>query len=149
MQRTLIGVYVISLILSSIYLVGALGYPMGTMDQPGPGRYPVFVGILLLIASAGSLVDTLLKPAEGIVEWPRGRDFGRVLAVTAGTAAYAIMLPYAGHLIASVVTIFVVLHTMGLHSWPAKIGLAIAIALSSYYLFDVILNVPLPKGVLG
>ena len=149
MQRALLGVDIAALILSILYLVGALGYSMGTSEQPGPGRYPLMVGALLIIASIGSLISNFLKPAEGELKLPKGKNLGRVLAVIAGSAAYVVLLPYAGHLLASVVTVFVVLQSMGLSSWPAKIGFTIAIALSSYYLFDVILNVPLPKGVLG
>jgi putative tricarboxylic transport membrane protein len=148
MQRALRGVNITAIILSIIYLIGALGYPMGTAEQPGPGRYPLLVGILLIIASVGNLVNTLLKPATEKLDLPVGKDLGRVLAVTGGTGAYIILLPYAGHLLASFVMVFVALQAMGLSSWPMKVGFTIAMALGSYYLFDVILMVPLPKGVL-
>jgi len=149
MQRAHLIVDIVALALSVLYLIGGLTYPMGTMEQPGPGRYPLFVGVLLIIASIGSLVTDLSNPAKGDLRLPRGRDLGRVLAVIAGTVAYVVLLPYTGHLIASVVTVFTVLHTMGLSSWPPKIGFTVVIALGSYYLFDVILNVPLPRGFLG
>ena len=149
MQRAHLTVYGIALTLSIFYFIGALGYPMGTMEQPGPGRYPLFVGALLIIASIGSLVTNLLKPVKGELQLPKGRDLGRVLAVIAGTVAYAVLLPYAGHLVASVVTVFVVLQAMGLSPWPLRIGFTVLIALGSYCLFDMILNVPLPKGFLG
>jgi hypothetical protein len=148
MQRAHVVVDIVALALSVLYLIGALGYPMGTAGQPGPGRYPLFVGALLIIASIGSLVTDLLKPVKGELQLPKGRDLGRVLAVIAGTVAYVVLLPYAGHLIASVVTVFIVLQTMGLSSWPLKVGFTVVIALGSYYLFDVILNVPLPRGFL-
>lgn len=96
----------------------------------------------------GNLVNTLLKPATEKLDLPVGKDLGRVLAVTGGTGAYIILLPYAGHLLASFVMVFVALQAMGLSSWPMKVGFTIAMALGSYYLFDVILMVPLPKGVL-
>ena len=149
MQRALLGVSVIAIILSTFYLVGAIGYPMGTAEQPGPGRYPLLVGILLIIASVGNLVNTLLKPVTGRLELPGGKDLARVVAVTAGTIAYVVLLPYAGHLLASFVMVFVALQTMGLSSWPMKVGFTIAMALGSYYLFDIILMVPLPRGILG
>ncbi len=149
MQRALLGVDITALILSVLYLIGALGYPMGTWEQPGPGRYPLFVGALLIIASIGSLVTHLLNPVKGELQFPKGRDLGRVVAVTTGAIGYVVLLPYAGHLLASVVTVLVVLQTMGLSSWLFKIGFTIAIALGSYYLFDVILSVPLPRGILG
>ncbi len=149
MQRALIGVDIAALVLSILYLIGALGYPMGTMEQPGPGRYPVLVGALLIIASIGSLAHNLWKPATGTLSLPKGRNLVRVLTIIAGTFAYVVLLPYTGHLIAAVVTVFIVLQTMGLSSWLWKIGFTVLIALGSYYLFDVILNVPLPRGFLG
>jgi len=149
MQRTLLGVNTVALLLSVLYLVGALGYPTGTLDRPGPGLYPLFNGILLIVASIGSLVTNLLRPVEGELHLPKGKDLGRVLAVSAGTIAYVLLLPYAGHLLASMAVVFIVLHTMGLTSWPFKIGFTIAIALSSFYLFDKLLSVPLPRGIIG
>ena len=117
------------------------------MDQPGPGLYPLFVGTLLVIASIGSIVTDLVKPAQGEMEIPKGKTLGRGLMVLGGSAAYVLLLPYAGHLLSSIVLVFVVLHTMGLTSWPMKIGVTIAIALGSYYLFDILLMVPLPRGI--
>jgi putative tricarboxylic transport membrane protein len=147
MQRTLLGVDIAALILSFLYLWGALDFPRGTMDQPGPGLYPLFVGTLLVIASIGSIVTDLVKPAQGELEIPKGKPLGRGLMVLGASAAYVLLLPYAGHLLSSIVLVFVVLQTMGLTSWPMKIGVTIAIALGSYYLFDILLMVPLPRGI--
>ncbi|MBU2053990.1 MAG: tripartite tricarboxylate transporter TctB family protein [Proteobacteria bacterium] len=147
MQRVLLVVDITALILSLLYLVGAFGYPRGTMDQPGPGLYPIFVGILLVIASIGSIVTDLVKPAQGELEIPKGKDLGRLLIVAGAAAAYVFLLPYAGHLLSAIMLVFIVLHTMGLTSWPMKIGVTIVIALGSYYLFDILLMVPLPRGI--
>jgi len=149
MQRTLLGVDIVALVLSFLYLWGALDYSRGTMDQPGPGLYPLWVGILLVAASIGSIVANLLKPAQGELEIPKGKDLGRVLTVLGAAVAYMLLLPYAGHLLSSILLIFVVLHTMRLRSWPMKIGFTIVIALGSYYLFDILLLVPLPRGFWG
>jgi putative tricarboxylic transport membrane protein len=147
MQRVLLGVDIAALLLSVLYLIGAIGYPRGTMDQPGPGIYTLFVGSLLVIASIGSIVTDLLKPPQGKLILPKGRELGRVLIVTGASVAYVLLLPYAGHLLSAIMLVFFVLHTMGLTSWPMKIGFTIAIALGSYYLFDILLMVPLPRGI--
>lgn len=149
MQRALLAVDGAALLLSAIYLWIALGYPRGTMDQPGPGLYPLFVGVLLVVTSIGSIVTDLLKLAQGELEIPKGKDLGRVLTVLGGAAGYVLLLLYAGHLLSSILVVFVVLHAMGLTSWPMKIGFTIGLALGSYYLFDILLKVPLPRGFLG
>ena len=150
MHRALLGVDLAALLLSLLYLrEGAYSYARGTMAQPGPGVYPILVGVLLVIASIGSLTTDLIKPAQGKLNLPKGRNLGRVLIVTAAMAAYVLLLPYAGHLLSSIMVVFVVLHTIGLSSWPMKIGFTIAIGLGSYYLFDILLQVPLPRGILS
>jgi putative tricarboxylic transport membrane protein len=149
MQKALYSVDIAALVLSLLYLGGALAYPRGTMDQPGPGLYPLFVGVLLVTASIGSIVTDLLNPAPGVLEIPKGTDLGRVLTVLGGAVAYVLLLPFAGHLLSSILMVFIVLQAMGLTSWPMKIGFTIVIALGSYYLFDILLMVPLPPGLLG
>jgi putative tricarboxylic transport membrane protein len=148
MRRVLLWVDAIALLLGGIFLWEAFNYDRGTLEQPGPGFYPISVGIFLVIASLGSLVTDLLKPAQGKLDLPKGRDLGRVLFVTAGTIAYVLLLPYAGHLLSATLVVFIVLHTLGLPSWFMKIGLTIVLALGSYYLFDIVLKVSLPRGIL-
>ena len=147
-HRPLVWLDVAALLLSLAYMWIAFGYERGTLAQPGPGLYPQLVGVLLVIASICSLVTEMRNPAPRGVVLPKGRDLGRVISVTAGAGAYVALLNYAGHLLSSILVVFIVLHTMGMTSWPMKIGVTIAIALGSYYLFDVVLMVSLPRGIL-
>ncbi len=148
MHRLILGTNIVALLLGLAYLWIAFGYERGTLNQPGPGFYPQFVGLLLVIASIGALCTEVSHPARREPVLPRGRDLGRVIAVTAGSVAYVALLNVAGHLLSSVLVVFIVLHTMGMKSWPMKIGVTIAIAVGSYYLFDVVLMVSLPRGFL-
>ena len=54
--------------------------------------------------------------------------------------------PTAAAIIAAVVATFMALQALGGLRWPLKIGLAVAFGLGSYYLFDTLLGVPLPRG---
>ena len=146
MRRTLIGVDIAALVFSLLYLWGALEYPLGTFAQPGPGLFPLFIGFFLLLSSIGSLVSHVWIPLEGELHFPKGKELGRVLAVISGTLAYVVLLPIIGHILASILTVFIVLHSMGLSSWGLKFGFAIAVSLGSFYLFDILLQVPLPRA---
>ena len=119
------------------------------MDQPGPGLYPLFVGVLVMVTSIGGILTELLNPTQGKVELPGRKDLGRMLMVLGGALIYVLFLPYLGHLLSSTLTVFVVLHAMGLSLWYRKIALTIVISVMSYYLFVVFLKVPLPQGLLG
>jgi putative tricarboxylic transport membrane protein len=147
MQRALLLVDGVALLLGAVYLWIAFGYPLGTMERPGPGLYPIFLGILFVIAAIGSLVTDLVKPAKGELGFPQGKDLGRFLMMLGGGATYVLLLPYAGHLVSAIILVFVALQAMGRTSWLMKICFTVGIALGSYYLFDVFLRVPLPRGI--
>jgi len=147
MRKILLRISLISIGLSGLYFGGALTYPVGTMAQPGPGLYPLFVGSLLIIASVGVFTTTLLEPSTKPMEFPRGRDLWRLLSITAVMIVYAVALPIIGHLLAAAIVSFGVLQAMGLRSWYLKIGLTVFLSLGSFYLFDILLKVPLPRGV--
>jgi putative tricarboxylic transport membrane protein len=147
MRKTLLGVDVAALILSCLYLWGALSYSRGTFAQPGPGLYPLFVGALLVLASIGSILTDFLKPYEGGLEIPKGKDFRRMLTVLGAGVAYVVILPFGGHLVAAMVTMFVVMQAMGTRSWIMKIGFTLLTGLVFYGLFDRLLQVPMPQGI--
>ena len=135
-------------VLSLIYLGVALTYPIGSLAKPGPGVFPLFVAILILLGSLGTFGSRPEGPAEEEVRWPDRRGWGRITAVTAACLAYVIALTSLGHLLASTVVIFVVLHVMRMRSWTLKAGLAVMIGLISYLFFATLLGVPLPQGIL-
>lgn len=148
MQKILLRVGIISIGLSVSYFAGALSYSVGTLAQPGPGLYPLFVGALLILASVGVFVSTLLRPSVKSIEFPEGRGIRQLLSITAVMIVYGVALPYTGHLLAAAIVVFGVLQAMGLRRWYIKIGLTVALSLGSFYLFDILLKVPLPRGVL-
>lgn len=148
MQKILLSIGIISIGLSVAYFAGALSYSAGTLAQPGPGLYPLFVGALLILASVGVFVNTLLRPSIKSIEVPRGRGLLQLLSVTAVMIVYAVTLPYLGHLLAAAIVVFGVLQALGLRQWYLKIGLTVALSFGSFYLFDILLKVPLPRGIL-
>ena len=148
MRRGLLGVAVIGVILSIIYLLCSAKYPMGSWRDPGPGLYPLLVGILILICSLGTALEARYEMANEKIGWPRGADLSRIVGLVVAMFAYFILLPFVGHLIASLGVVFAGLHLMGGLRWPLKILLTFSISGGSYYLFVILLAVPLPKGEL-
>jgi putative tricarboxylic transport membrane protein len=138
---------VIGGILSIVYLAIALDYPVGVLSRPGPGIFPLIIGILLFISSAGIFWEARSKSSLAKIEWPKAEGRGRLIKITVAAVLYVIALPYLGYLIVSTGLTLVVLHVMGMSSWPRKIAVALAIGIGSLWLFYVILNVQLPRGI--
>jgi putative tricarboxylic transport membrane protein len=128
------------------YLSIALGFPRGTLAQPGPGTYALIVGALMVVAAIGVSAEALLGKLMEEVRWPLGWARWRVVFTVLSIAAYVLLVPYLGHLVMSSLVMLAILHLMELPSWPLKIGLALAIGIGSYAIFVVLLGVPLPAG---
>jgi len=130
--------------LGIIFMVTASSYSMGSMAQPGAGIYPVFVGVLLLLSSIGIGLEVRSKPALDKLEWPKGKGGWRLLTLVGGIVAFIILLRYLGYLPASTVLTLLALHAMEMRSWLLKIGVTLTFSLASYFLFAILLGVPLP-----
>jgi hypothetical protein len=109
--------------------------------------YPLGVAILIFLASIGVALEAKYKTAREQIKWPHGVPLWRVLAIIGAMLIYFIALHYLGHIIASMGVTFAALQVMGGLRWPLKIFLTLAISASSYYLFAILLSVPLPMGI--
>jgi putative tricarboxylic transport membrane protein len=53
-----------------------------------------------------------------------------------------------GFRLASIAYLFVYLRFIGKHRWPAVIAMSLLIPISGYYLFERVLQVALPRGII-
>jgi putative tricarboxylic transport membrane protein len=141
--------YYIFLVTGILYCVGGLLLPMGTIDAPKGGLFPLIVGVFIVAISLSLLfhsfkgVQDSQEPSE---TFPKGADRNRLLAVSVSLLIFALCLKPLGYLISTVGLMAVIVRLFGLRGW-AKIALAAALTgFLSYYLFAVILEVPLPRG---
>lgn len=148
MQRAVLTFSVVGLIFSVLYLLEGARYSMGAPAEPGPGLFPLLVGGILLLGFLGTGIESIASSSRAKVVWPTGSARGRVAAIALSCVAYAIALPYIGHMIAGSLLAFAVLHVMLLRSWTVKIILSLGMGVGSYVLFGVLLGVPFPKGIL-
>lgn len=146
MRRALLGAAVLGTLLALVYLVEGLGYPRGTPAEPGPGLYPLLVGLLLMAGSLGTGLEARFRRSGETIESPRGAEARRVLSIVGVSLGYVLLLHQVGHPVAGTLVTLAVLQVMGLSRWTLKLGLALALGLGSHYLFAVLLGVPLPTG---
>ncbi len=147
---TRLGVATVFTLFALFYLATAVRLPLGTRSQPGPGVYPILVGLLMLASSLGLALQALLsrRAAQSPVEWPSGLGRWRMLAVAGAAAAYILLVPYLGDALAGMGAMLLVLRVMGMRRWLVASALAVAMALTFHYVFVVLLSIPLPRGVL-
>lgn len=122
------------------------GYPLGTLQEPGPGYVPlmlaIFLGITgLLIALRG----TRAQPLRGMA-WPEAPR-AVVILVACGIAAYA--LERLGYRITVFALLVFFLGVIERKKWYAMLAVSAGFTMLSYLLFNTVLKVQLPRGPWG
>jgi putative tricarboxylic transport membrane protein len=131
------------------YLWGALLLPLGSLSQPEAGLFPTAIGCFLFLLALIHLVQTLNKKSQ---EWkgenfPKGKDFRRVMGISLILIFYGTFWDTLGYILLSIFLMVGVLRLLGMHNWWKILLFSIAVSGVSYYLFNVILNIPFSKGI--
>ena len=133
---------------SGVYLANAWLLPSGSAARPGSGFYPMAVGVF---GAAVALVWVVSAFRHGLVtaDGPALDRQGRArVSVTAGLLiGFCLLLPWIGYSLAALLFTGLLLRGLGAR-WSAAAAIAAASALGSYYVFGVLLGVPLPRGTL-
>jgi hypothetical protein len=122
-----------------------LGLPRGTLASPGPAYMPTVLALALL--ATGVLLA--LGRGAGTLRDAGWREWRHTLAILATCAFVALALERLGYrLTMSVACVFLlaVVERKGLV--PALL-FSVGLAAGTYYLFDTLLRVQLPRGPLG
>jgi putative tricarboxylic transport membrane protein len=139
----------IAFALAVLFLFGTREYRLGTLARPGPGLYPFLIAVLLVMSTAGSIVEALRAKSSGAaIEWPDGAGWLRIATIMIATVGYIMLVSTLGDLVSGIVATLMVTRAMGMSSWARAGLLAVATAIGLHVLFSVVLGVPLPHGVL-
>jgi len=139
------------LFISIFVIVQAVKSDIGSLHTPGPGFVPFWSAVVLGVLSLVLGVSANLK-REGkqkLIELWKGLEWGKVLSVLFGLFLYPVLLPLVGYLIATFALIIFLLCIGARSKLWVDIASALAIALVSYLIFYTLLDIKLPKGILG
>jgi hypothetical protein len=141
------------LLVSCIYLLLSLRLPLGTLERPGGGLFPVFVGGLGVTFAVAALAIELAQRWRGQgsmreVRPPRRsvRDGIRVPALVAVMASYIFLAPAVGHALASAGVLAVLVRLLRPRPWWQILAFALAFSLGTIVAFESILGMRLPSG---
>lgn len=119
-------------------------------DGPGPGFFPLWYGIAMVVLALVLIGGNLLRRATAVhaapVDWGKIRHAG--ITWTAFAVSVALLKPLGFLASFALLTFFVV---AGIYRRPLRAALAIAVScsLGFYLVFPLALNVSLPVGVFG
>jgi putative tricarboxylic transport membrane protein len=137
----------IALLLLAVFVaVETRVLPLGDHSNPGPGYLPLLLASILAGLAVAMIVRTKGSPLWKTVQW---KEKSHALAIVACCFFATFCVEPLGYRITMVLILgflFGVLERMKI--WWALI-LALALAWGSFWVFDGMLMVPLPRGGLG
>jgi putative tricarboxylic transport membrane protein len=136
--------------LGVFFTVGSWKYGIGSLDEPGPGFFPLIGGVLLCLAALSHLVQLMLTPEGGTREsglWGEAH-WGRSVAVVAGLVLYAFTLDFLGFIIATFLLMFILFSLYDRTKFIFAIAGSLSVVAITYFVFSIWLNVQFPAGIL-
>jgi hypothetical protein len=121
-------------------------FPLGSLHRPGPAYMPVVLAILLI--AFGVAVYVMGLRARGVAEvgW---HEWHHAVAIFGACAFAAWGLERLGYRITMAVVLAFLILVLERKGWVLGFAVTIVMAWGSFYLFDTLLRVPLPRGPFG
>jgi len=140
------------LILSGLICWGAILLPYGNIRNPGPGFFPLSLGIILGGMAIGLIWKTT-RQKEG-VRTPGGIRaekvrWEKVLWALVALVLYAALMDFLGFLIATLFLMAFLLRFIEPQNWRTVFLWTLVGSLGSYVIFELWMKLRLPKGFLG
>ncbi len=121
-------------------------FPLGSLHRPGPAYMPVVLALLLIIF--GGAVFAMGRHARRLAElgWSEWRHAVAIFGAC-GFAAWG--LERLGYRLTIAVVVGFLLLVVERKGWALGLALTVAMAWGSFFVFDTLLRVPLPRGPFG
>jgi hypothetical protein len=142
---------IVFVLIGAAVLVASLKYPIGTLQKPGGGFFPLLAAALLLVLSAVFTVQSFVRrktvtPAERGGSKPSA--LRRIGFGVAALVAYRYLIPVIGFAPATALFIVALSRFLENASWARSLIFGLATAAASYYLFQVVLKIQMPVPML-
>lgn len=120
--------------------------PFGTVKEPGPGVVPALLAAILLVCSLAVIAGGRAAPRVNALDWSEWRHAVAIL----GTCAFmALALERLGYRITMVLALLGLLRLVERKGWVPAALFAVGFSLGSYFLFNTLLRVQMPRGPFG
>lgn len=136
---------VVALVLAGAYAWVASGFEVTMLmvaDPLGPRTFPYLLAILLAVAA----VYLLWRP-DPDPQWPDVRRLVQMVLIVLLFIVYTFFLESLGFILTTVIAVTILSWRLGAKPMIA-VGNGVAVALVLFGLFDLVLGLPLPLGLL-
>jgi len=139
----------LGILLSAGYLAMATHLPLGEMDAPGAGLFPVLVGAIMCFASLATVWEGWQTPRADGIELPIGQDRARLFKLIFLLALYYTVMPWLGYSLSSWTFALLLMRLLSTLSWWRCGAYAALMTGVIYFCFIYLLKVPMPSFALS
>jgi putative tricarboxylic transport membrane protein len=115
-------------------------------DGPQAGYFPFYIGLIMFIASLGTLVQVLVTKTPNLATFVEKDQLTMVLKVLVPTAVFVAAIPFLGIYVAGGLFIAFFMVWMGKYGPLTTVPVAVGIPVAMFMLFEIWFLIPLPKG---
>jgi hypothetical protein len=137
----------ILVLLGIVITIVSLGYGFGSLRRPGPGLYPFFIGVAVLVLSLFVTISELRSKTDPHLMGRGGIKTFVLMIVT--FCLWILIMPLLGYVIVTLLATYAFCKTMKLEGWWKPLVVSAGTAFFIYLLFDYMLYIDLPRGLLG
>jgi putative tricarboxylic transport membrane protein len=136
------------------FCIGSMKYGLLEKGTPGPGLLPFFGGAVLISLGISVLLFSSFRPnvnttlTEGRF-FPEKDSLRKLCVTVLALVAYTMLLEFLGFLIMTLLFMVLLLRFIETQEWRTVFTASALTAASFYIVFEVLLKVQLPKGILG
>ncbi|MBN2657605.1 MAG: tripartite tricarboxylate transporter TctB family protein [Spirochaetales bacterium] len=126
-------------------------FPDDAIMKIGPGFFPRILAVALVLFCLVLIIQNLAGKGEKGESGFDIKDPGvhRSALVLLITVLYAVIIPFAGFVAASVIYLFILMYLMKLRKWIQMIAVSTGVSFAIYFIFSVLLKIALPQGFLS
>jgi putative tricarboxylic transport membrane protein len=138
------------LILLAVFIeLESIKFPLGTIDNPGPGFFPLILGFGMAVTAIALALRAWRNTTAEVhhLFWPVKEGFSKVSLTFVGILLFTALLEITGYMINIFLLFIILLRPIGRQKWSWTISISMGAALVSYLLFDKWLMIPLPRGI--
>jgi putative tricarboxylic transport membrane protein len=136
-----------------IIFLKSLDYPLGSLRLPGAGVFPLLASALLMALSISIIISSHMKRHERSIPqttfFPAKETPARIMYGFVSLLAFRYLLPLIGFAPSTFLFIFFLGRFLAHYNLRVNFVFSVLTAFVSYYLFQVWLKIPLPRGVFG
>jgi putative tricarboxylic transport membrane protein len=137
---------ILLLVCSVLTIISARAYEYWSGNQPGPGFFPFWLGVLLAVFSFIMLLTAMKSAKGGSFELPNRAGLKKILVIAVAQLGFLLIIPKLGFLITSSIFLFALFVFFPKYSNLTNGILSIFISVVFYLIFQKWLLVQLPTG---